>query len=244
MTHEEAGSKRDPEQSRRSAKGARYFRLGEQLSPVARSDRGVAYLQLLLIVLALLLVGGAAFLVGRRLASKEVSGEVQPPRTRSDALGVLSSLDTSDDRVDQLIASMNASYSGAELSSPLNTRGLSIYNAEKTRATARKNTYSREEIERALRWFERARQLDALAIWPHWNAACMLGLLGRVAEAIQSLDNLKRVLPPSRKAEFDQKVASDPDFCPIETDPVFGDYLGRIWKQRQAKCPEPAIQTR
>lgn len=208
-----------------------------------RAPRKGRPVRLLLGAAVIFLIGGiCTYLVMRFVLSKEDRGGAL--QAEEEPIGVLRSLTKTDAQVEERLLTLKNSHSAAELSYELNARGYRIYLAEKARAEANNNSYSREEVQRALRWFEKARQLDANAELPPWNAACMYGLLGNVDEAIRRLDNLSHVLPPGRKVEYGGKISPEKDFCPIERDPVFKNYLEGTWKiQRNAICPEPAIHT-
>jgi len=147
----------------------------------------------------------------------------------------ITSLDMSDRQVEDLIQPAKTVHADSEVSSYLNQRGLNIYRAEKTRAAGR--PLRRTEIDRALRWFKEAEELDKTAFFPYWNAACMFGLLHNADEAVRSLMELEKALPPNRRAEFEGKIARDTDLCPIDEDTVFKDYVQNQWKvHREAQC--------
>jgi hypothetical protein len=228
----------------------------EERQPIGETTSIHLSLLLKILVPAVSVLVGGAFTVGKWMAGRN-SGDDQVQRKLAEAVNrnqtltddmkklthgigaVITSMDTSDTQVENLIQPMKAIHADSEMSIYLNWRGLNVYREEKTRAAGRPASFRRTEIERALRWFKKAQELDGTSNFPYWNAACMFGLLHNADEAVRSLADLDKVVPPSRRSEFEQRLTLDTDLCPIDEDTVFRDYVRNQWKvQRQARCPK------
>jgi hypothetical protein len=250
---ERASSEVETTKTASRGSGAEAGRITNAPPRKARRLDDKTYIQLSLVLTLLLpLIGilfSAGFEVGKFKDNADNRGERQrlteSNKQLIEGLGsVIVSLDNADTKVDDLLKSMKPGHADSELSIYLNERGFNIYKAAKARANDHANSFSRQEIQRALKWFSKAQDLDGFDPFPRWNSACMFGLLLNVDGAKQELEDLRRVVPPGHKAEFEVRVSSDTDLCPIEKDSAFSSYLQSEWNiQRQAQCPNPPIST-
>lgn len=236
-----------------------------QPADVARTVGEATSVQLKVVIPIAIVLIGAAFSLGR-LLNKDGAGIVpsdlradveqlkQELRASRDAnhnleeqlagygLGLISSLDVTDAVAEKHAETVGLHHAKTELSIHYNTRGLRIYLAEKKRATENANVYSRAEVKRALRWFEKARKAYPGSYLPWWNSACMYGLLGNPDKVIDCLQELDAVLPLSLRSEYRDKVASDPDLCPVDSNQSFAKHLRDTWGcVGKRRCPTPPI---